>query len=160
MGKKYRSNLLAAVHETALGLTEAGVMDKRTMKAFDEMCLTPVEELTAEQIRQIRLAREGEPGRVCALPQRHHRACQPVGARRETSTWRLAQAAHTSRQEGTAGSCVNRLAALVVAGSTTRALAAESVQSTRMLRGRGFRAPPRFPGSEDAEGSRLPRREP
>jgi len=30
-------------------------MDKRTMKAFDEMCLTPVEELTAEQIRQIRL---------------------------------------------------------------------------------------------------------
>ena len=37
---------------TALGLTEAGVMDKRTMKAFDEMCLTPVEELTAEQIRQ------------------------------------------------------------------------------------------------------------
>jgi putative transcriptional regulator len=42
------------VHETALGLTEAGVMDKRTMKAFDEMCLTPVEELTAAQIRQIR----------------------------------------------------------------------------------------------------------
>jgi len=30
-------------------------MDKRTMKAFDEMCLTPVEELTAAQIRQIRL---------------------------------------------------------------------------------------------------------
>ena len=55
MGKKYRSDALAAVHETALGLTEAGVMDKRTMKAFDEMCLTPVEELTAEQIRQIRL---------------------------------------------------------------------------------------------------------
>ena len=47
MGKKYRSDALAAVHETALGLTEAGVMDKRTMKVFDEMCLTPVEELTA-----------------------------------------------------------------------------------------------------------------
>lgn len=30
-------------------------MDKRTMKAFDEMCLTPVDELTPEQIRQIRL---------------------------------------------------------------------------------------------------------
>jgi hypothetical protein len=43
------------VHETALGLTEAGVMDKRTMKAFDEMCLTPVNELTAKQIRQIRM---------------------------------------------------------------------------------------------------------
>src|SRR5665647_3266838 len=55
MGKRYRSDALAAVHETALGLTEAGVMDKRTMKAFDEMCLTPVKELTAKQIRQIRM---------------------------------------------------------------------------------------------------------
>lgn len=55
MGKKYRSIALAAVHETALGLTEAGVMAKRTMKAFDEMCLTPVEELTPEQIRHLRL---------------------------------------------------------------------------------------------------------
>jgi putative transcriptional regulator len=43
------------VHETALGLTEAGVIDMRTMKAFDEMCLTPVEELTPDEIRQIRL---------------------------------------------------------------------------------------------------------
>ena len=51
MGKKYRSDALAAVHETALGLTEAGVMDKRTMKAFDEMCLTPVKELTANHLR-------------------------------------------------------------------------------------------------------------
>ena len=55
MGKKYRSGRLAAVHETALGLYEADVMDKRTMKAFDEMCLTPVEQLTAAEIRQIRL---------------------------------------------------------------------------------------------------------
>ena len=55
MGKQYRSDALAAVHETALGLAEAGVMDKRTMKAFDEMCLTPVEPLTPEQIRQIRM---------------------------------------------------------------------------------------------------------
>ena len=53
MGKKYRSNALAAVHETALGLTEVGVMNKRTMKAFDKNCLTPVEKLAADQIRQI-----------------------------------------------------------------------------------------------------------
>lgn len=55
MVRRYRSNALAAVHETALGLREAGVMDKRTMKAFDEMCLTRIEPLTAAQIRQIRL---------------------------------------------------------------------------------------------------------
>jgi putative transcriptional regulator len=45
MGKKYRSDALAAVHETALGLTEAGVMDKWTMKAFDDMCLAPIQEI-------------------------------------------------------------------------------------------------------------------
>ncbi|MGF1626912.1 MAG: helix-turn-helix domain-containing protein [Alphaproteobacteria bacterium] len=55
MGKQYKSDALAAAHETALGLAEAGVMDKRTMKAFDEMCLTPVETLTPDEIRQIRL---------------------------------------------------------------------------------------------------------
>lgn len=55
MPKQYKSDALAAVHETAMGLTDAGVMAKQTMKAFDDMCLTPVEELTAEQIRQIRL---------------------------------------------------------------------------------------------------------
>lgn len=55
MGKKYRGAALAAVHETASGLYQAGVMDKRTMKAFDEMCLTPVETLSAEKIKKIRL---------------------------------------------------------------------------------------------------------
>ena len=55
MAKRYRSDALAAVHETASGLHEAGVMTKRTMKAFDEMCLTRIEPLTAGQIRQIRV---------------------------------------------------------------------------------------------------------
>ncbi len=55
MAKQYRSKALAAVHETALGLHEAGVMDKRTLKAFDEMCLTPIKALSPEQIRAIRL---------------------------------------------------------------------------------------------------------
>ena len=41
MSKQYKSEALAAVHETALGLGEAGVMDKTTMKTFDEICLTP-----------------------------------------------------------------------------------------------------------------------
>ncbi|RIK94068.1 MAG: transcriptional regulator [Proteobacteria bacterium] len=55
MAKQYRSKALAAAHETALGLHEAGVMDKRTLKAFDEMCLTPIKALSPEQIRAIRL---------------------------------------------------------------------------------------------------------
>lgn len=59
MSKQYKSEALAAVHETALGLHEAGAMSKMTMKTFDEMCLTPVKELTPERIRQIRDRRKG-----------------------------------------------------------------------------------------------------
>ncbi len=55
MTRQYESELLASVHETALGMTDAGVISKRTMKAFDEMCLTPIEEMAPEDIRALRL---------------------------------------------------------------------------------------------------------
>ena len=55
MAKRYGSYVLASVHETALGMAKAGTMSKRTMKGFDEMCLTPVEEMAPERIREIRL---------------------------------------------------------------------------------------------------------
>ena len=55
MTKQYRSEALAAAHETAQGLADAGVMAKRTMRAFDEMCLTPVKDMPPEQIRALRL---------------------------------------------------------------------------------------------------------
>ena len=55
MARQYKSEALASVHETACGLTEAGVMTKRTMKTFDELCLTPVKDLSPEEIRAIRL---------------------------------------------------------------------------------------------------------
>ena len=58
MSKQYRSSLMASVHETAEGLRAAGVMDKRTMREFDELCLTPVRPLDAQEIRALRL-REG-----------------------------------------------------------------------------------------------------
>ena len=53
MTEPYKSEALAAAHETALGLTEAGVMGKRSMKVFDEICLTPVEEMAPDRIREI-----------------------------------------------------------------------------------------------------------
>ena len=52
MSQQYRSEALAAVHEIALGLHESGTMDKQTLKVFDEMCLTPVEKLTPDQIQR------------------------------------------------------------------------------------------------------------
>lgn len=55
MTKRYRSPIMAAIHETAEGLHSAGVMDKRTMRQFDEACLTQVRPLTAQEIRNLRL---------------------------------------------------------------------------------------------------------
>ena len=55
MAKQYKSEALAAVHETAAGLADAGVMSKQTMRAFDEMCLTPVEDMSAKAIRDLRI---------------------------------------------------------------------------------------------------------
>jgi DNA-binding transcriptional regulator YiaG len=38
---------MASVHETAEGLHAAGVMDKHTMREFDQLCLMPAEEKVA-----------------------------------------------------------------------------------------------------------------
>ncbi len=58
MRKQYRSPLMASIHETAEGLHAAGLVDKRTMREFDELCLTPVRALKPKEIRALRL-REG-----------------------------------------------------------------------------------------------------
>jgi len=65
MKKQYRSRVLASVHETAEGLTGAGVMSKQTMREFDELCLTPVQPLKPKEIRDLRL-REGASQAVFA----------------------------------------------------------------------------------------------
>jgi putative transcriptional regulator len=57
MRKTYRSDALAAIHETASDLHEAGVMGKRTLRDFDELCLAPVRPMDPESIRALR-ARE------------------------------------------------------------------------------------------------------
>jgi putative transcriptional regulator len=65
MNKQYRSPLMASIHETAEGLRAAGVMDKRTMREFDDLCLTPVPPLKPKEIRALRL-REGASQAVFA----------------------------------------------------------------------------------------------
>ena len=51
MGK----SILNDVHKTAKGLHRAGVMDSKTMREFDALCLPPVKDMTAAQIRRLRL---------------------------------------------------------------------------------------------------------
>ena len=52
--KTYKSDAFAAIHETASDLYEVGMIDKQTMRHFDESCLTPVREFTPEEIQALR----------------------------------------------------------------------------------------------------------
>ncbi len=58
MQNKYQSEIAAAVHEDMRDMFTLGVIDKQTMRTFDELCLVPVQPMTAEEIRTLR-EREG-----------------------------------------------------------------------------------------------------
>jgi putative transcriptional regulator len=53
-GKKPKSRLLEAVHGTAQDLHKLGFIDKRTMREYDVLCIAPVSNYSAEQIRSLR----------------------------------------------------------------------------------------------------------
>lgn len=65
MARQYRSRIMAAIHETAEDLHAAGLADKRTMREFDDACLTPVRPFPPEEIRALR-EREGASQAVFA----------------------------------------------------------------------------------------------
>jgi len=50
-----KKRILETVHETAKGLHKAGVMDTTTMREFDALCLPPVRNLSAAQIKRLRM---------------------------------------------------------------------------------------------------------
>ncbi|HEY1245434.1 MAG TPA: DNA-binding transcriptional regulator [Hyphomicrobiaceae bacterium] len=52
--RKYRSEAMAALHEAASDLHAAGGLDKLTMRQFDLLCLTLVEDLSARDIQALR----------------------------------------------------------------------------------------------------------
>ena len=54
MSKKYRSDAMAAIHETMEALHKVGAIDKQTMRRFDDTCLTPVQPLSPKQIKLLR----------------------------------------------------------------------------------------------------------
>jgi len=53
MGKN-SSRILDAVHETAGDLHKIGFIDKRAMESYNALCVPPVPEYTAEQIKSLR----------------------------------------------------------------------------------------------------------
>ena len=50
----YVSPILQAVHEGVTGLHDLGLVDKATMRRFDESCLSVVEDFSADEVRQLR----------------------------------------------------------------------------------------------------------
>ena len=65
MPKKYKSKIAAAVHEAMQDTYEIGLLDKKTMREFDESCLTMVGRFSPKQIKKIR-EREGVSQAVLA----------------------------------------------------------------------------------------------
>jgi putative transcriptional regulator len=51
---RFRSPIFKAAHEGVTGLYKLGLVDKATMRHFDDSCLTSVEEFSADDIRALR----------------------------------------------------------------------------------------------------------
>lgn len=49
-----KQSLTDAIHETAKGFHDAGVMSKQTMREFDTLCLDPVKHYSPREIMSIR----------------------------------------------------------------------------------------------------------
>ncbi|HEX9198817.1 MAG TPA: DNA-binding transcriptional regulator [Acidobacteriaceae bacterium] len=63
---KYRSKVAATVHESVADLYKAGGVDRKTMRKFDALCLTPVQEMSPAKIRSLRI-RENTSQNVFAV---------------------------------------------------------------------------------------------
>ena len=53
--KAKKHSMLEVAHEMAKGLYEANVIDATTMREFDTICLPPVKDLSATEIKKLRL---------------------------------------------------------------------------------------------------------
>jgi len=51
--KHYKSDAFAAIHESMDALYQIGAISKKTMREFDETCLTPITEMPALRLLSI-----------------------------------------------------------------------------------------------------------
>ena len=52
--KRYKSEAKAAIHETIEGLHRSGLVDKKTMRQFDQSCLEDIPSYSGSDIKKIR----------------------------------------------------------------------------------------------------------
>ena len=76
MGKSILNN----VHETAKGLHRAGVMDGKTMREFDVLCLPPVKKHERGADQAPAVEEQGESGGICGLSEYKHIHSAEMGA--------------------------------------------------------------------------------
>jgi putative transcriptional regulator len=55
MPNQYRNKRMASIHEGVTDLFRVGGVDKKTMRQFDALCLTPVQKMTPAKIRALRV---------------------------------------------------------------------------------------------------------
>ena len=55
-------SILETIHQTAQDLAQAEVMEATTLREFDALCLPPVKEYTAVQIKRIRIVNKASQG--------------------------------------------------------------------------------------------------
>jgi putative transcriptional regulator len=87
-------------------LFKAGGMDKLTMRQFDLICLTHVEELSAHEIQALREQAGVSQGIFARVPQREARLNQPMGARRASAVGAIAEVALADQGQGLRGDCL------------------------------------------------------
>jgi putative transcriptional regulator len=52
--RTYKGEAFEAIHETISDLYEAGMVDKQTMRKFDQSCLTHIHEFSPKEIKALR----------------------------------------------------------------------------------------------------------
>ena len=53
-GRDYQSPILGEMHRAVANLDQIGLVDSETMRRFDRACLTPIEEMSAADIKALR----------------------------------------------------------------------------------------------------------
>lgn len=58
MSKQYYSEIAEETYKSVQGMYKLGIVDQKTMRHFDELCIVPVQPMSGEEIRSLR-EREG-----------------------------------------------------------------------------------------------------
>jgi putative transcriptional regulator len=54
--RRFKSDAFESIHSSASALLKVGVIDKATMRTFDESCLAPLSPVEPSQIKKIRVS--------------------------------------------------------------------------------------------------------